>query len=1249
MKIGRNAPCPCGSGNKYKKCCQDRLSKAYLKRIPKLSSELESSFDYIQPVANKIIKVIKRYNYEDAVKAVFCFNLWRRNRSALAQCLSLNMALFRCSSANGKSIKNYSQLKEFYGDIMPYVKITNREDYTIDDFGEIFINHLGKTYPIITGTGHILVYSAIRFMQTLTSVCGRDDELRDILEYLSTIIDLTREHNIPRDDLEIAFELPSEAFWNAVTGMFDTPQFKMRSATVSQIMGCLDGPIEMRHFVVKEDTVYPLFNTALLVDYYKLLLSTATREKIDQHMRQTILNLVENTFNFAPDTPMRMLIEPAIIDHDSNKPIILDGILFAGVNRDAVLIAIDGSSFDDPGQISEIIRKISAINGDTGLRLCEKFIRGESKGCFGIHMERDTEITYMIIDPFTDITTQRISCFAEDQDITYTALDVFNMLGFSRDIGELIAFLKYHGTDPTRVVAFGGTSGHFFAWKKMHRNIYSGAVVYGDLFLSYNETEEYIYTYFKNILQEFPRNGTQLFTDPLNWIAEESGMGYTRFIHRGCSGFGGDIKALNSSTYVFLAHNSEFFTEDDITQSAHSALCVIDDLNQRLFDRYAAMVCNMPVLSGKTLQLLYMPWHYAEKKYAGGFLDDPSKTLVYSDEFLDTDSVIIRYAVHYEKLLDAIKCASNRRSENTYFAELLLPLRKYSPQEYDALRQKLADDEDLKKTVGVFEFKQEYYYSDRSVDTEISAVALTQVRKEIANVCFNSGVQQGEYHGKEANRAIRKMQTSVVAAFEKHLAGYDQFELHKRILSYYAIQQNAVMMNARRYHSFDDLDDEVQTEFQQKTREIRENHRRYAKTAEYLLESNLAVEHPPGAKECTKEDFIFLLAFADWLVVLQDSADICHFSESDVTIAVDYEYKIDTLIEEEIQEMFNDLLLRKYVTDDYEIKGDVADTKFVQESIDVFYQDTGVDLMLLLSFLEYMALDTAYNGVAAEIYPNVFVAERTELEHTFKETLENQTIDPVSISALVDFLTLNSSGLKTVDGKKHDILPIWEREKRDNRFNVKPIINHDGKCVFSPVTMYFAGGLWKNGILEWYPPYEIGLPKLTAVLKAWKKRYEDEMVQDIKELFCSAMFDEAIPEVDLSQRFPKEGYPDDLGDYDIMAIHRKNRELWIIESKVLHKVGSVFEDQMLQKSFFFQHKYDEKFQRRIDYIMKNISKVLASFGITEDGYKVVSYMVTNKLFASRYKKIKFPIITYSEMKSILEKEFTDGEPYLEER
>ena len=61
MKIGRNKPCPCGSGKKYKKCCLDksvtppevlqyrRLSEVHDKLWPRLVDYGESVFGQMAP------------------------------------------------------------------------------------------------------------------------------------------------------------------------------------------------------------------------------------------------------------------------------------------------------------------------------------------------------------------------------------------------------------------------------------------------------------------------------------------------------------------------------------------------------------------------------------------------------------------------------------------------------------------------------------------------------------------------------------------------------------------------------------------------------------------------------------------------------------------------------------------------------------------------------------------------------------------------------------------------------------------------------------------------------------------------------------------------------------------------------------------------------------------------------------------------------------------------------------------------
>ena len=117
MKIGRNEPCPCGSGKKYKKCCL--LTKT---QAPTVSAPFagETDFSYIIPNAERLYERIKDYAFQDLIVATFCLNLWRRNRSALAQALTLHLALSKDKPFGNLSIKGYSDFKSFFSKISEF-------------------------------------------------------------------------------------------------------------------------------------------------------------------------------------------------------------------------------------------------------------------------------------------------------------------------------------------------------------------------------------------------------------------------------------------------------------------------------------------------------------------------------------------------------------------------------------------------------------------------------------------------------------------------------------------------------------------------------------------------------------------------------------------------------------------------------------------------------------------------------------------------------------------------------------------------------------------------------------------------------------------------------------------------------------------------------------------------------------------------------------------------------------------------
>ena len=69
MKTGRNYPCPCGSGKKYKKCC---LLKNKQSSSTVFHFNEETDFPHIIPTAETLYDRIKDYDFQDLIVAELC-------------------------------------------------------------------------------------------------------------------------------------------------------------------------------------------------------------------------------------------------------------------------------------------------------------------------------------------------------------------------------------------------------------------------------------------------------------------------------------------------------------------------------------------------------------------------------------------------------------------------------------------------------------------------------------------------------------------------------------------------------------------------------------------------------------------------------------------------------------------------------------------------------------------------------------------------------------------------------------------------------------------------------------------------------------------------------------------------------------------------------------------------------------------------------------------------------------------------
>ena len=383
MKIGRNDPCPCGSGKKYKKCCLRKNEFENETQNIAISTELTSNFEHIKTTSKEINRLLQTYKFEDVVMAVYCLNLWRKNRSALQQCLTLNMALDIGGDFGQTSIQSYSELEGFYKKVSESLSFTGLEDYIVDDYGEVFITVDGKSYPVLLGTGHQQVYATIRYLQTLAAITNHNVELKTILEYVRTILMFTADTNIPNGDHEIKFELPTEDFWNSIKVMFDNQSFKQQSKDVSKIMGQQSIPIEMKHFTKRGDIYFPLFNSTILIDYYKTLLLSQPADKVKQHVIRTIHSLLEKTFNFSDDPPSRVLINPVIVNRDSLQKLVSNELIFSVCGKNALLIALDSSC------AQQTIDAINQARSKQKISVVEPYHRLNTPGSYGVEIDDD--------------------------------------------------------------------------------------------------------------------------------------------------------------------------------------------------------------------------------------------------------------------------------------------------------------------------------------------------------------------------------------------------------------------------------------------------------------------------------------------------------------------------------------------------------------------------------------------------------------------------------------------------------------------------------------------------------------------------------------------------------------------------------------------------------------------------------------------------------------------------------------------
>ena len=515
---------------------------------------------------NDVLKITNYYNYKDLIKAIFCINICIKNRSALSSQMTLNLSLLEYKKCGNLRINTYGKFKDFFNKIKNILQITDFDDYIIEDFGEVKYKYRDKYYKVIIGTGHNLVYGQLFCLEGLAKIIKKENELEKIFNYNSNIIKYFEEFNKSDEKREIKFEIPNEILFNKVREFFDTELKKINLDKIKEVFENENAPVEKRYFVEKDNNIYPLYNTAILVDlfdiWYKQLSDNDKRSLADISISRVLSDISILDQGKQPN----IMYQISIIDNGGFKSRYI--YTFVIKCDKGVIIGINKEQFENEMKLDKEINMIRQYHKNNKLNLCEIVKRNGNEYRLGVNITKECDLHFILYDSVVNIS--EIHQILVERDKKYyecSALDLIYMLLFMEDQDELLKYIsEKNDGDYEQVFGFGGDSSRFLLWKDYRHMLVQGALQYGIIDIGYTEENDYVLEYFKKTLKNFPFDCKNdfLFISPFIWQIKETENKEIQYVNKIKKNFGGILIKLDNGGAVFFVHNVEFYEKKEL-------------------------------------------------------------------------------------------------------------------------------------------------------------------------------------------------------------------------------------------------------------------------------------------------------------------------------------------------------------------------------------------------------------------------------------------------------------------------------------------------------------------------------------------------------------------------------------------------------------------------------------------------------------------------------------------------------------
>ena len=416
--------------------------------------------------------------------------------------------------------------------------------------------------------------------------------------------------------------------------------------------------------------------------------------------------------------------------------------------------------------------------------------------------------------------------------------------------------------------------------------------------------------------------------------------------------------------------------------------------------------------------------------------------------------------------------------------------------------------------------------------------------------------------------------------------------------------------------------------FREQTIDLREESRVYKPILEYLIEENLVTER--GTNPLFPSDDIVndLIAYGKYILDFQILSDAYSYGASNwFQLKIEDNYVISISETEKYLQFVEQMKEVKYKYGEYVNRNKDIDSNMFGKIKKAFFQDTKIDFDSFIYFLSMFSSNSYILKLKQQklltVQGNVATGKIENLAKYFED---NSDYSVEIFYSILKFLALEKKKIAP-NGE----IPIWEKKKRVNKFSAKPIVVSYESIIFSPVILDRLEKDWIEGLMNFILPYDTGMQNTLNIINNWKKFYEQQIVQDLKDLFKDDRYVTYIDQ-ELYKLDTKGNHPRDLGDYDLIVIDNCLKEISLFEVKYMRLSQTTKDSMGDQKDYFFGKKAKGlKFKRRVEYFEKNLDVICNNINL--DGkYTLKSYFLTNKIIKSSFVEFPFEIISFNEFK-----------------